>query len=62
MVDGYRYTGGRISSADFVPELDSYVARRIHEAGFVIVGKTNLPEFGILPVREPRRYGAVRNP
>jgi amidase len=28
----------------------------------VIVGKTNMPEFGILPVSEPRRYGPVRNP
>ena len=32
------------------------------EAGFVIVGKTNLPEYGILPVTEPRRFGATRNP
>ena len=36
--------------------------RRIREAGFVIVGKTNLPEFGILPVTEPRRFGPTRNP
>ena len=28
----------------------------------MIVGKTNMPEFGILPVSEPRRFGPVRNP
>jgi amidase len=28
----------------------------------VIVGKTNMPEFGILPVSEPRRFGPARNP
>ena len=28
----------------------------------MIVGKTNLPEFGILPVTEPRRFGPTRNP
>jgi amidase len=28
----------------------------------VLVGKTNLPEFGILPVSEPRRFGPTRNP
>jgi amidase len=28
----------------------------------VIVGKTNAPEFGILPVTEPRRFGPTRNP
>ena len=27
-----------------------------------IVGTTNLPEFGILPTTEPRRFGATRNP
>ena len=47
---------------DFVPGHDSYVTRRIRDAGFVIVGKTNMPEFGILPVSEPRRFGPVRNP
>ena len=26
------------------------------------VGRTNMPEFGILPVTEPRRYGPTRNP
>ena len=28
----------------------------------MIVGKTNMPEFGILPVSEPRRFGPARNP
>ena len=30
--------------------------------GFVIVGTTNLPEFGILPTTEPRHTGPTRNP
>ena len=30
--------------------------------GFVIVGKTTLPEMGILPTTEPRRFGPTRNP
>jgi amidase len=34
----------------------------VREAGFVIVGKTNMPELGILPVSEPRRFGPARNP
>jgi amidase len=36
--------------------------RRLRAAGFVIVGKTSLPEMGILPTTEPRRYGPTRNP
>jgi amidase len=47
---------------DFVAQHDSYVTRRVREAGFVIVGKTNMPELGILPVSEPRRFGPARNP
>ena len=47
---------------DFVPGHDAFLVRRLREAGFVIVGKTSMPEFGILPVSEPRRFGPVRNP
>ena len=41
---------------------DAHLVRRLREAGFVIVGLTNLPEFGILPTTEPRHTGATRNP
>jgi len=47
---------------DFVPQHDAFLVRRLREAGFVIVGKTALPEVGILPTTEPRRFGAARNP
>jgi amidase len=61
-VQGMPYTMGSDLFGDFVPGHDSFVTRRIRDAGFVIVGKTNMPEFGILPVTEPRRYGPARNP
>ncbi len=61
-VAGMPYTMGSDLFGDFVPGHDSYVTRRIRDAGFVLVGKTNMPEFGILPVSEPRRFGPVRNP
>ena len=47
---------------DVVPEADAYVVARLREAGFVIVGKTTLPEFGILPTTESRRFGPTANP
>ncbi|MBA3263286.1 MAG: amidase [Thermoleophilaceae bacterium] len=61
-VAGMPYTLGSDVFGDFVPGHDAFVVRRLREAGFVIVGKTNLPEFGILPVTEPRRFGPTRNP
>ena len=35
---------------------------RLKAAGFVIVGTTTLPEWGILPTTETARFGATRNP
>jgi amidase len=61
-VAGMPYRLGSDLFGDFVPPQDAFVVRRLREAGFVIVGKTNLPEFGILPVTEPRRFGPTRNP
>jgi amidase len=61
-VRGMPYTMGSDLFGDFVPGHDSFVTRRVRDAGFVIVGKTNMPEFGILPVSEPRRFGPARNP
>ena len=61
-VAGWPYTLGSDVFGDFVPSYDSFVVRRLRGAGFVLVGKTSLPEFGILPVTEPRRFGPTRNP
>jgi amidase len=47
---------------DLIADHDAHSVRRLREAGFVIVGKTTLPEMGILPTTEPRRFGATRNP
>ena len=61
-VAGMPYTMASDIFGNFVPGHDSFVTRRIRDAGFVLVGKTNMPEFGILPVSEPRRFGPARNP
>ncbi|MGB1582181.1 MAG: amidase [Solirubrobacterales bacterium] len=62
MLEGYPFTCGAKLFGEFVAPIDSAVTRRIKNAGFVITGKTNLPEFGILPVTESSRYGPARNP
>jgi amidase len=47
---------------EFTPSSDAACVRRLRDAGFVIVGKTSMPEMGILPTTEPRRFGPTRNP
>jgi amidase len=44
------------------PMHNAYLVRRLRDAGFVIVGATKMPEFGILPTTEPRHGGPARNP
>jgi len=61
-VAGIPLSMGSDQFGDFTPDYDAYVVRRIKDAGFVIVGVTNSPEMGILPVTEPRRWGPCRNP
>jgi amidase len=47
---------------DFVPDHDSELVRRYKAAGLVTLGKTNLPEFGLLGVTEPELFGPTNNP
>ncbi|MEM6820173.1 MAG: amidase family protein [Pseudomonadota bacterium] len=35
---------------------------RIDESGLVVLGKTNTPEFGLLPSTSPKLHGPTRNP
>ena len=44
------------------PTHSAYLVRRLRAAGFVVVGTTNMPEFGILPTTEGRHAGPARNP
>ena len=59
---GMPLTMGSDLFGEFVPGHDAFLVRRLREAGFVIVGKTSMPEMGILPTTEPRRFGPTRNP
>ena len=51
-----------LKEINHVPDDDSYSHAKLRDAGFVFVGKTNCPEFGLLPTTEPHAYGATRNP
>jgi amidase len=59
---GIRTTYSSRAYADYVPDFDTAVVRRLREAGFVIVGKTNTPEFGTVAFTESELNGVTRNP
>ncbi len=61
-VDGLRWTIGCELMAEHVASYDHSVVRRLKDAGFVVVGTTTLPEYGILPTSEARLFGPTRNP
>ncbi|HEY8304677.1 MAG TPA: amidase [Solirubrobacteraceae bacterium] len=61
-VEGLKATIGCSLLANHVASHDCNIARRCKDAGFVIVGTTTLPEYGILPVSEARLFGPTRNP
>lgn len=46
----------------FVPDADSNIVNLYRQAGFIILGRTNTPEFGLMPTTEPLAFGPTRNP
>jgi amidase len=61
-IAGKRITLGAELTGDLIAPYDHNVVRRLKAAGFVVVGTTTLPEWGILPTTEARRFGPTRNP
>ena len=51
-----------VRDAGYVADHDMWLTQRFRQAGFVIFGRTNTPELGILPTTEPVAYGATHNP
>ncbi len=62
LTGGLRTTFGSPQFADFVPEADERQVAVIRQAGGIIVGKTNTPEFGAGANTVNPVYGATGNP
>ena len=60
-VRGLRTTAG-IESGAYVADQDAPVVARLREAGAIILGKTNVPQFGIAIESENPIYGRTNNP
>jgi amidase len=53
--------GNRLLRAIPAPA-DAEIVRRYRASGAIILGKTNTPEFGLVPYTEPEACGVTRNP
>ena len=51
-----------LKNRKFVATEDSYLYERFRRAGFIAIGRTNVPEFGSTITTEPLAYGPARNP
>jgi amidase len=58
---GVRTTRGSRASAHDVPGTDDNDVARLKVAGFIMLGKTNTPEFALYPWTEPELFGPTRN-
>ena len=59
---GTPFSEGLVFSGEYHSTTTQALTKRYIDAGFVICGKTNTPELGILPTTEPQRFGPSRNP
>ncbi len=62
LVAGVRTTFGSPLFAEHVPDRDELIVARLHQAGAVMVGKTNTPEFGAGSQTFNPVFGLTRNP
>jgi amidase len=62
LTEGLRTTFGSPRFAEFVPEADERQVEAVRDAGAIVVGKTNTPEFGAGANTVNPVYGATGNP
>src|ERR1700688_4984714 len=61
-VAGWPVTYGSWGASDDPSKESELVVDALVAAGFVLCGRTNTPEFGLITVAENTRYGVTRNP
>lgn len=61
-VAGHRCETGSLLNHGHVPDRDAVITRRMRDAGAIILGTTNCPEFLMAYITDNRLYGRTSNP
>lgn len=61
-MEGEILTSGSRLLREHRAQRNSNFVSRLRDAGFIIIGHTNTPEFGLKNITEPRLHGPSRNP
>jgi len=61
-IKGIRTTFGSKIYENYIPEEDDIAVKRLKDARCVILGKTNMPEFGLLGITHNLVFGVSHNP
>lgn len=61
-IAGEKLTHGSRLFQNYRPKRDSEYANRLQKAGAIVLGFTNVPEFSLMGITEPKMYGPTRNP
>ncbi|MCH1624266.1 amidase family protein [Ferdinandcohnia quinoae] len=61
-VAGELITSGSNAYKNYCATEDSEFVRRLREAGMIFLGHTNVPEFALMGITEPKASGPTRNP
>ena len=65
---GAEYEGSPLSGGSsflaghYVSSKNSELVNRYLKSGLIVIGKTNTPEFALMPTTEPQEFGPSRNP
>jgi amidase len=62
LYEGEPITSGSRLLRRFIAPFDTELVRRYRATGVIVLGKTNTPEFGLVPFTEPELFGPSRNP